>query len=165
MTMNRAGLCIYAVLYAAISWGISKIVVVDFKWILLGLLSARLAYAALEFVVEMLAWRIAGRSRKVERILSVLIKDKFPKRVYRQDKFRNYLWRIKDGSDYKNGEVTPEIKEAAADLRKAITMVDMLEGSIGTIRTLDAAERALEIYSPCADAPIQTHGPWEPWRL
>lgn len=147
-----------SVFYGGIAWGITKIFDGGRKEFFLAfgiLIGMRAAYAVLEFVIGVIVWRVYGRGRTVSNFVTLMREGNLPKRVYCTDNMGNYLARVLGplASDYAAGTITPAIQKVAADMNNVLNTVRDQHGMIAEMRTRDAMERALEIYSPGEDSP------------
>ena len=146
------------VFYICAAWVITIIIDVEaikFWWIVLGLASLELVQLIINFCIGWVVWRIYGRHRAIALYLEDMRKGKLPKRVYQHDRIDGFLDRIVSPSsvDYKRGEITSDIQKVAAALNQILMSVRDQHGMFAEIRTWDAMESALDIYSPEDEAP------------
>lgn len=134
--------------YVLVSWGYAKLSDSGF-WSVLGvLLAARIFFSVIETLGSILAWRLYGRKMMIERNLSILRANNYPKRQYAHDDFLNYLSRIEV-----NDTFPQEIKIAARQWEQVLALFESF-GILPGMRMHAAADEALNIYSPKHDAPI-----------
>lgn len=118
-------------------------------WLAFGsLLLARLFFAIIETLGTVLSWRVYGRRLMIDRNLAILRTNSFPKRTYAHDDFLAYLSRIED-----DNEATPILHARAKEMTFVLSFYESVGILVG-MRMHDAAEKALDIYSPSAEAPV-----------
>ena len=136
--------------YVLVSWGYSKLTHDSF-WLALGvLLVIRIFFSIIETLGSVLTWRLYGRAKMVEINLSTLRNNNFPKRQYAHDDFGSYLSRIEN--DYEKN-YPEQLKAVARQWDQTLVQSESFGILLG-MRMHAAAEEALNIYSPKAEAPI-----------
>lgn len=133
--------------YVLVSWGYAVVSDSSF-WFALGvILAIRLFFSVIETLGSILTWRLYGRKKAIEKNLSMLRANDFPKRQYAHDDFLNYLSRIEDDA------TSPEqLKMAARQWEQALAFFES-SGILLGMRMHAAADEALNIYSPKHEAP------------
>lgn len=134
--------------YVLVSWGYANLSDGNF-WSVLGvLLAVRFFFGVIETLGSVLAWRLYGRNKMIEKNLTMLRANNFPKRQYAHDDFLNYLSRIE------GDETGPQqIKLAARQWEQVLAFFES-SGILLGMRMHAATDEALNIYSPKHDAPI-----------
>lgn len=132
--------------YVLLSWGYAKLTDSGF-WPALGvLLAIRLFFIVIETLGSVLAWRVYGRKKIIERNLSLLRANNFPKRQYAHDDFLVYLSRIENDDAY-----SQQLKTAAQQWEQVLAFYETSGIFLG-MRMHAAADDALDIYSPKREA-------------
>ena len=133
--------------YVFVSWGYAKLTGSGF-WPTLGVLFAvRFFFGVIETLGSILAWRVYGKQKMIERNLSLLRANNFPKRQYAHDDFQNYLGRIEGDEAY-----SQQLKIAAKQWYQVLAFFET-SGILLGMRMHAAANDALDIYSPKREAP------------
>ena len=123
--------------YVLVSWGYAKFSDGSF-WSALGvLLAVRLFFSIIETLGSALAWRLYGRKKMIERNLSLLRANNFPKRQYAHDDFLSYLTRIETDEIYPQ-----QLKIAAKQWEEVLDFFDS-SGILLGMRMYAAADEAL----------------------
>jgi hypothetical protein len=153
MKLGWVSLVVSFAFYSCVAWPITLLVnggSKEFWWIVGGLVAIRCAYQVLEFAVSVAVWRVYGRRQTVESLVTIMRNAKFPLRVRSSDNADTYLYRIINSTDadYQAGEVTPEIRNAAAEMQSTWETIRYAHGWIAEMRMGDAIERALNIFAP-----------------
>ena len=118
-------------------------------WTALGvLLIVRLFFGIIETFGSMLTWRVYGKKIMVDRNLQFLRAHEFPRRKYAHDGVSAYLLRIEGDPEY-----TAPLKAIAKEMRSILELCEDIGILVG-MRMHSAAEAALDIYSPKAEAPV-----------
>lgn len=134
--------------YALVAWGYTKLSHGSYFSTLGILVAMRLFFSIIESVGSILSWRLYGKKKAIERNLTLLRSNKFPKRQYAHDNFLQYLVRIEQD------ESCPlQIKSAAKQWEQALALFED-SGILLGMRMYSAADEALNIYSPKDEAPI-----------
>lgn len=132
--------------YPLVSWGymaFSDGGVKEF-WIILGvLLTVRLFFSIIDTLGSILSWRLHGKRAQIERYLTTLRENNFPTREEVRDDFLHYVKRIQDDSNS-----TASIKGIANDLCTELVVWERSPSFLHGMRMYDAADEALDIYSP-----------------
>src|SRR6266851_5065447 len=85
--------------YLLVAWGYTKFTSGNAEtfWTAMAvLLITRLLFSVIEFLGSILSWRLYGRKQLVDRVVSWLRINNFPKRYYHHDDFSNYLGRVEE---------------------------------------------------------------------
>ena len=93
------------------------------------------------------SWQVYGREKAVMNFVAVLHHNEFPGRYTKGDDFLHYLARIED-DDALDAHVRQSAREIGS-LLKMYETIGLLQGA----RMHNVSERALEAYSPRANAP------------
>jgi len=143
------------VVYAAVSWIAAKALGLSFWWAFGGLLLVRTFFELVDGLTGIINWRVFRRRKTIDQLLGTLRANSFPPRFYHHDQMLTYLGRIEDG-----GYPEP-VRRAAQELE---TMLGLAEASgiLAGARLHAAAEAALELYSPRAQAPVLGPSTTEP---
>lgn len=141
--------------YLLVAWGISRLYIdLSFLQAIGILLGLRLLFAIIEMIGGVLAWRLYGRRKTIDRVLQILREAAFPPRFYRHDDFSNYLARIENDPLGAAQEPRPvQLTRLARELRQVLELHEQ-RGVLAGMRMDSAAEAALEQYSPRASAPV-----------
>lgn len=158
ITTGVVATAVYSIFYCSIAWGITTLIDggrKGFFWVVGILVAVRVAYFFLEFVAGVIVWQTFGRRKTVDYFVATMRNGKLPKRVYCTDHIFDYLNHIvcPPTSAYTAGEVTPEVQKIAREISDALVHIRAHRGLIEGMRMEDAAQRALEIYSPSEDSP------------
>lgn len=128
--------------YVLVSWGYAKLSDGKF-WSALGVLVAiRIFFSVIEALGSVLAWRLYGRKRQIERNLSMLRASNFPRREHSHEDFLTYLCRIEDDEAY-----SLQLRTTASQWRQVLAFFED-SGILLGMRMRDAADEALKFYSP-----------------
>lgn len=128
--------------YALVAWGFAQISHGSFFSTLGVLVAIRLFFSIIEFLGSILSWRLYGKKKAIERSLTLLRSNEFPKRQYADDDLLKYLVRIE-----RDETCTLQIKSAAKQWEQALAFFED-SGILLGMRMHSAAEAALNIYSP-----------------
>lgn len=137
--------------YLLVSWWYKALTDGGVKefWIAFGvLLAVRLFFSAIETLGSILVWRLYGKRIIVKRHLDFMRANNFPMRKYSDDDFLDYLARIEDDPEY-----PASIKGLGKEMRAVLVTCEGLGILLG-MRMHSAADEALDVYSPRANAPL-----------
>lgn len=134
--------------YVLASWGCAKFSEVGFWPALGGIVAIRLLFGIVETLGSALAWHLYGKNQMIERNLSMLRSNNYPKRRFAHDDFLNYLSRLEE-----DDACPQQIKIAAKQWEQALAFFEG-SGILLGMRMHAAADDALNIYSPKLDAPV-----------
>jgi hypothetical protein len=141
--------------YALVAWGYMALMdgqANDF-WAAFGiLLGVRLFFSTIETLGSVLAWRLYGKRLMVGKHLEFLRARSFPKRKFSEEDCLGYLSSIEDDPDQ-----PASLRAAAKEMHWALATCEEV-GIIVGMRMHSAAEAALEVYSPKAQAPAYGEG-------
>ncbi|WP_429362916.1 hypothetical protein [Paraburkholderia sp. MM5496-R1] len=115
---------------------------------LLALIAIRLLFALIDTLGSVLSWRLYGKKAVTDMLLRFLRDNRFPKREYSHDDSLAYFGRIEDGEQY-----SEPVKSLAKEMTLVMTVFEH-QGILLGMRTYAAADAALDVYSPRADAPV-----------
>jgi hypothetical protein len=115
--------------------------------------SVRAVYWLWESVGDVLIWRWILRKDLAGNISAYFDEKKFPPRQFAHDGIRSYLSRIT-----REREVPREVLDAALGCQFLVENAESFVGSSLAARIIDAAERALDAYSPRKLAPVWRDG-------
>lgn len=128
--------------YVLVSWGYATLSESSFWSVLGALLAIRIFFSVIETLGSVLAWRLYGRKQMIERNLSLLRANNFPKRQHAHDDFLNYLSRIEDDK-----ACAQQTQIAARQWQQTLSFFES-SGILVGMRMHAAADEALNIYSP-----------------
>jgi len=136
--------------YAAVAWGYKVLTEGDAKtfWYALGALVAiRTFFSVIETIGNILAWRLYAKRATVQKTLTMLRAQKFPKRQFASDDFTGHLARVEDDPEYAEA-----VRRDAHDYKLALYTYEQL-GILSGMRMNSAFEAAFDLYSPQSEAP------------
>ena len=119
---------------------------VSFWKALILLIGVRFMIALVETLGLILSWCTYGREKAVIDFVAVLHHNKFPGRYYKGDTFVNYLARIEN-----DDALDVDVRQSAREMGSLLGMYESI-GFLQGARMHNVAERALEAYSPRANA-------------
>lgn len=137
--------------YLLVSWGYTALVDGAEKqfWGAFGVLIAvRLFFSVIETLGSVLSWHLYSKRLMINKFLGLLRANNYPKRIYQDDDFLDYLARIEDGT------YPDTLKKSAKEFFSLLSTFEGMGILLG-MRMHSASEAALEIYSPKAEAPLK----------
>jgi len=146
--------------YLLVSWGYTALVDGAEKqfWGAFGVLIAvRLFFSVIETLGSVLSWHLYSKRLMIKKFLGLLCANNYPKRIYQDDDFLDYLARIEDGT------YPDTLKKSAKEIYSLLSTFESIGILLG-MRMHLASEAALEIYSPKAEAPIKEQDERDFWE-
>lgn len=120
---------------------------VSFWEALVLMVGIRFMIGLVETLGLIFSWQVYGREKAVMNFVAVLHHNEFPGRYSKGDDFLNYLARIEN-----DDTLDAHVRQAAREMGSLLKMYETI-GLLQGARMHNVSERALEAYSPRANAP------------